>query len=447
MTDNVKILLADDQLLPRQAIKKALESAGYKVVTAPDGWTALELLMLEGADIVLTDIRMPTMNGIQLLHQIKQRSQVPVVLMTGFSELCDAAEAHAMGAAGFLAKPFRRDEMTGLIRSLLPGASVPVPPPSEEEFSKIPVEDFICGSEIQFDIYVRLSEKKFVKVAHQGEDIERERIQVYKQKGVHFLYLKKEDYSRYLSFNIELGRLATESSKISNPKKLHLIRHTGETLVQHVRFEGMNQETYEHSKSFIETTLSVLAEDESILNLLNTLSGHTDYLYAHSVAVSMIAVMLARSVGWSSHPTLFKLAMGGLFHDIGKKDLDPALVSKMRKDLTPGEVRLLEAHPTRGLEILGEIKSIPGDVVQVVYQHHENCLGIGYPRGLTRNHIHPMARLVAVADEFCNLVFKGPKSAHMTPIEAVHRIQQTGIGRFDPDFLAALPKLFEAGRI
>ena len=59
---------------------------------------------------------------------------------------------------------------------------------------------------------------------------------------------------------------------------------------------------------------------------------------------------------------------------------------------------------------------MPSDVIQMVQQHHENCAGTGYPMGFKRNRIHPLARLISLADEFCNLVLKNPNG---DPIPAI----------------------------
>ncbi len=325
----MKILLVEDQPLPRQAVQKTLESSGFSVVTAADGKAALGALA--GVDLVISDIRMPEMNGIQLLQKIRENHPIPVVLMTAFSEICDAAEAFKIGAAGFLAKPFRREELIKVVKSLFPDSPDPSSVPTIDDFSRMPIDDFICGSEIHFDIYVRLPDDRFVKVAHQGEDLDRERVMAYKEKGLYFLYLKKDDYSRYIGFNLHIGELITKAPAMDKEKKLHLIRHTGETLLQHLRSDGLDEEGYLYSKLFSETSIAILTENPSTLSLLDSLSSSADYLYAHSVAVSFISIMLARTIGWTSHATLFKIAMGGLFHDIGKTELDPALAAKMER--------------------------------------------------------------------------------------------------------------------
>ena len=180
-----------------------------------------------------------------------------------------------------------------------------------------------------------------------------------------------------------------------------------------------------------------------MMNLLLMLNAHTDHLYAHMLGVSAYSVMIAKEMKWQSPSTLFKIAMGGLLHDIGKKEIPTDLLNKKRSEMTPQEIHLYETHPMRGMEILSQIQSIPSDVLYIALEHHENCLGLGYPRHLSKSFIHPMAKLVSVANEFCNMVLKGPQSMNIEPQEALHKMHDFLPGRFDPQFLAALMRVFK----
>src|SRR5690606_5884100 len=104
------------------------------------------------------------------------------------------------------------------------------------------------------------------------------------------------------------------------------------------------------------------------------LNSHADFVYAHSLGVSTYGVMIARVMGWRSAPSLFKVAIAGLFHDIGFKELDRELLEKPRITHTAAERKEYETHPTRGAELLSQVGNIPLDVIQVASQHHEDVL-------------------------------------------------------------------------
>ncbi len=110
-------------------------------------------------------------------------------------------------------------------------------------------------------------------------------------------------------------------------------------------------------------------------------------------------------------------------------------------EFTPEELALWETHPLRGIEILTGLPAIPTDVLQIIFQHHENCLGMGYPKGLKKNSIHPLARIVHVADHFCNYALGGPSGGRMHAQDAIDIIGELHAGTFDNDVYQALHRL------
>jgi HD-GYP domain-containing protein (c-di-GMP phosphodiesterase class II) len=134
--------------------------------------------------------------------------------------------------------------------------------------------------------------------------------------------------------------------------------------------------------------------------------------------------------------------MGGLFHDLGMKELERDLIHRPRYSWSREEVKVYESHPNRGLSILNEMQSVPEDVRAIVRQHHENCLARGYPSGMKKAMIHPMARLISVADEFCYRVIKSPHFREMTPDEALQDMMTSCAEQLDKAFLGALVELF-----
>ena len=101
-----RILLADDEPLVRDLLVRFLRQQGHEVVVARDGREALESFKAQPADLVLSDVRMPRLDGLQLLHAIKDiNPRVPVVLISGYGDVETVVNALKSGAENFLAKP------------------------------------------------------------------------------------------------------------------------------------------------------------------------------------------------------------------------------------------------------------------------------------------------------------------------------------------------------
>ena len=93
-------------------LRTTLESVGYKVVEAEDGVRALERLRVESCDLILLDLLMPKMDGMELLRRLRaDGSAVPTVILTAHGSIPEAVEAMKLGAIDFLAKPITPDAL------------------------------------------------------------------------------------------------------------------------------------------------------------------------------------------------------------------------------------------------------------------------------------------------------------------------------------------------
>lgn len=116
------ILTVDDSLSMRQAISYALRSAGYDVIEACDGVDAMSKIG-EPINMVLTDLNMPNMDGIELIKQIRTNSprrHVPIVMLTTESQAAKKEAAKAAGATAWIVKPFKPDQLLYVINRVLP---------------------------------------------------------------------------------------------------------------------------------------------------------------------------------------------------------------------------------------------------------------------------------------------------------------------------------------
>lgn len=113
------LLVVDDEKEIRNFLKRALESAGYNVVLAPNGREALAMYQEHKPDLIILDIIMPELNGLEVIGILRQSSNVPVIMLTGKSEVTALDAALGLGADDFVRKPFHIGELVSRIKAKL----------------------------------------------------------------------------------------------------------------------------------------------------------------------------------------------------------------------------------------------------------------------------------------------------------------------------------------
>ena len=115
----MKILVVDDEKLLVKGIKFNLENDGYEVVTGADGMDAVELAAAGDIDLIVLDLMMPRMDGLEACTKIREFSDVPIIMLTAKSEDMDKLMGFEHGADDYLTKPFNILELKARIRALL----------------------------------------------------------------------------------------------------------------------------------------------------------------------------------------------------------------------------------------------------------------------------------------------------------------------------------------
>jgi two-component system, OmpR family, KDP operon response regulator KdpE len=122
------ILVVDDEAQITRVMKTSLSSQGYGIRTAGDGEEALQVLQDWSPDLIITDLRMPNMNGLELCREIRKESRVPIIVLSVKGEETIKVEALDAGADDYVTKPFSMNELTARIRAALRRAAAPEEP-------------------------------------------------------------------------------------------------------------------------------------------------------------------------------------------------------------------------------------------------------------------------------------------------------------------------------
>jgi DNA-binding response OmpR family regulator len=133
MPDSSTILLVDDEDAVQKLLAYPLERDGFRVVPARDGEEALERFESERIDLVVLDVMLPKLDGLEVCRRLRASSRVPIIMLTARDDELDKVLGLELGADDYITKPFSIREFRSRVRALLRRASAPPPAASEEE--------------------------------------------------------------------------------------------------------------------------------------------------------------------------------------------------------------------------------------------------------------------------------------------------------------------------
>ena len=142
----MRILVVDDEKLLVKGIKFNLENEGYTVDTAYDGLTAVDLALGESYDLIILDLMMPKLDGLQACARIRERSTVPIIILTAKDEDTDKLIGFEYGADDYITKPFNILELKARVRALLRRSSMS-PAAAPEKDARLERDDLVLDTE------------------------------------------------------------------------------------------------------------------------------------------------------------------------------------------------------------------------------------------------------------------------------------------------------------
>ena len=474
------ILVVDDEESLRDICREVLERAGYTVLLAENGRQALTILEEESVDLVLTDLRMPQMGGIELLQTAKERNlDAEFLIMTGFGTIETAIESMKRGAVDYLPKPFNikhllikvekslrdrdarteRRELTTLVRMLNLSNALNLQLDLESlvrEFLLQVEENFSPDSVLLFLPEIFADRPK--PYALRG-DLIRSRaklvswIDVLCHEVVHNgaskivdKYVLGDDPAQALpsaeerKYSVMIAPLVLPFRTIG---AIALIRETEEDLYQVSELQLLSVFASHVASSIQNAHLYGKMRDlnmDVIRSYAMAVEAKDIYTRGHSELVARYARKLGRRLGVNGQE-LDSLYMAGILHDIGKIGIPDAILNKPSL-LTDDEYEVMKSHPAVGHAILSKIGTLKG-ILPIVYHHHERYDGKGYPLGLAGEDIPFNARVMAVVDSY-EAMTSDRAYRKALPIETVREIFHQGAGKqWDADMVTAWLELLE----
>ena len=474
-----RVLIVDDEKFIRDILADFLGMEGYVVRTAEDGQAALSELTNAHYDLVISDLKMPRMGGIELLEQIGTAApNALTVIMTGFGTVETAIDAMKRGAYDYILKPFKVEEVIhvvqrGLEKQRLAAENLRL----KEALSLYKVSEAIAASLSLEEVLATVGETAVHEVhadltstwLDDGEGGYFERQRLLPPKHLRSTTMKDVKES-------------TERASLGTLDPAMFVKHfaADSTLLEHgrdrvMRFFGTLPElpvesliavplrmkqrlvgwisvtSFTKGKRFDEGQRKLLSivgsraaaaienarlyEDlrtsfqQTIEGLAKAIDKMDRYTAGHSERVATYAMYLATRLGLSPEQVEI-VRQSALMHDIGK--IGCVLNLNKPGKLTQDEYEAFKRHPGYGKDILEPIRFL-NPLIPGVHLHHERWDGRGYPLGLKGPDVPLMARIIAVADTYDAMTSDRAYRRALPHEVAVTEIERCSGTQFDPE--------------
>ena len=425
------ILYVDDSPVMHHFVKTTLGDCDYNLITAVDGVDGYEKYCQYLPNIIITDIEMPQMSGLELCRKIKENNEgrfIPVVILSSKSQPIDIDTAFNYGADDYLVKPVSPDNLIEKIKDYFAVLD------RKKRNKILVVDDSKVSAEMIAHALIKNSHN--VLMASNGEQAlelamrEKPEIVI---TGVEMAGMTGYDLVKIMRETPELKDVSfimmssrDRKSDIKKSEKLGVSRYfikpfDIEKLI--IVVEQLLLEKYNIYKKEYEYMLS------TIKALVTALEARDEYTKGHTTRVSKYSLMLGRHMGLSIFE-LDKLEIAANLHDIGKIGVRDDILLKPGK-LSDEEYAKIQEHAVIGAEILRPLNSL-NDVVPLILFHHERWDGNGYPSMIKGTDIPLGARIIAIADTFDAITSDRPYRKALSEKQAVEIIKQNTGSQFCP---------------
>lgn len=295
--------------------------------------------------------------------------------------------------------------------------------------------------DINFDVFLKLGEGNYAHIFSRTTGLDYKRLAQYIQKGVSELHIRAEDKAEFESFVSRPAETIFHDPNTSQEKKIAtLLNMTEQNMAELFSSLDVPEDTAANTQKVVNNYVNLMVDSPKTLAIILKLVAHGDYLYYHSIAVAIFSMFIARASGQFNSRMLEIVGLGGFLHDIGSTQL-PKEVICSPDELSPVEWKVMRSHTTIGLRMIENTPNIPDEVRYIVYQHHEEPSGHGYPNGLRGSVIYYPAKIVALADAFSALISARPFRPAYT-VEQALQILTTESGKHDRDLVKLLVSVF-----
>ena len=307
-------------------------------------------------------------------------------------------------------------ELPRTLRSLELAGKIPLHEESTSEYLTVRAKILPTLGTLDATVYMLMLDGRYVPAFHAGDHVTWEEVKHFVDKRAdHEFYFKRGESEALFQARSQSIEAALKDDPLDPEKVERTLTSSYELLKDLVAQVGFTPEAQRVAVLSVMATIRMLGSKPKLMVILAELKNKEgNYLTAHSLQLGKVACALAHKIGWRSQTTYFKLSLAAFLHDITLNDERLARIFDLESaidlnQVTPNEVREIRHHALKAGNYAKDFSEIPGDVEQILVQHHERPNGSGFPRGLVARYFTPLSALFIIAQDLIEFSLKHEK--------------------------------------
>lgn len=450
-----RILLVDDDEINLMVTEMILSGSGYEVTRASNGRDCLSLLDSGKFDLLLLDIELPDLNGIEILEKVRENPEtrdMKTVFFTASSQDSDQTEAIRLGVLDFVKKPALPETLISSVRQALKSEKKDTILAVDDENMNLMATEMLFG--IRYNVICASSGEEALRQIEKskpdlilldyhmpgmnGLEVLKRIKEMKDCEDLPVVFLTADDDANVEAELFKVGAMDFISKPFVMQVALQRIRHVFE--LKHLQ-DSLHEEVERKTEALTESNKKIRSLSEQVISALaSAIDAKDSYTNGHSTRVAVYSKEIAKRLGKSpeEQQMIHDIA---LLHDVGKVGIPLTILNKPGK-LTEEEFNEIKSHTEKGYEILKTISIMPELSIGARW-HHERYDGKGYPDGKAGEDIPEIARMICVAD--CYDAMSSDRSYRMAMEQNVVRREiEGGMGtQFDPDIARIMLQMID----
>lgn len=277
-------------------------------------------------------------------------------------------------------------------------------------FKKVRLFHFYRFNKVLCNVYIKLSDRKYVKIFNQNIVYSRLDLDKLVEKSVEFLFIRNDDFDKFhVSFSKTPFLSHTNENK--GPEEIaEVLEVTHKTMQKMMINLGFTKDVIDLAEKNVTQIIKTTESSPSLFEIIRSLRTEMNYIYDHSYLLAITGCEILKQMKWQNDEKIKNFCMAAIFHDVTVTNPEMAMIQDQTdpklQHYTSEEIKAYLSHPFDAANLLSACDFVDPEVLDMIRQHHENQEGQGFPNKLHPSKLSPLVCTFILAHEFVAEIYK-----------------------------------------